>query len=191
MRLARGVGAAILVLSGLSAGARGAPMVTQPFVTPQHDVDVVYAMLPDEAGGGADATQRLRWSVALQAQRIDVPGAPTYVVTRHREHLTAAIRLDGRGVIEQAAPEAVPAPGQAASGGYTRLAGPAQDIAGRSCSEWQVSDASGQSTVLCLTDDGVMLRVRQGGRVLLLARSVSEATQPEALFVIPKTAAAP
>ena len=106
MRSARGVGAAILVLSGLSAGARGAPMVTQPFVTPQHDVDVVYAMLPDEAGGGADATQRLRWSVALQAQRIDVPGAPTYVVTRHREHLTAAIRLDGRGVIEQAAPEA-------------------------------------------------------------------------------------
>lgn len=182
-----GLCAALLVVSLAPLRAHGAE-AAQPFVTPQHDVDVVYAMLPAESGG-AEATQRLRWSAGLQAQRIDVPGAPTYIVTRHRDHLTAAIRLDGRGVIEQAAPEDVPVPGAAASGGYTRLAGPVQSIAGRSCTEWQVRDADGRQTVLCLGDDGVVLRVRQDARVLLLARSVSDTAQPEALFAIPKAGA--
>jgi hypothetical protein len=71
----------------------------------------------------------------------------------------------------------------AAGGAYVRRE-PGQ-VAGLACTNWQTADAAGQPTVICLTQDGVMLRASQAGNVLLEATMVAYGPQDPAAFVPP------
>jgi hypothetical protein len=57
-------------------------------------------------------------------------------------------------------------------------------IAGQACTDWATAGA-GTETVLCLTGDGVLLRVQAGGRTLVEANRVTYAPADPNLFAIP------
>ncbi len=182
MRQADRAAAALGLLVALAAGPSASAAEAAPFVTPQHDVDVTYVI------AGADPlmprlTQRMRWSAALWRQRLDPPGAAS-MITDYRAQTLLVIDPERRQALLLPAPanDVRPA-GQRAHGSYARIG--EQLVAGTRCTEWRMPDASGASSLVCFTADGVMLRASQGDRVLLEAVRVSYAPQDAALFSAP------
>jgi hypothetical protein len=181
--------AVLNVLLALSVpSAAHAQAAATPFVTPQRDVDVIYVIArPAEATGSAGIpgpvmTQRMRWSAALWRQRIDPPGAAV-MITDYRSHELLVIDPVRRQALQFPAPNSVMPPGVRASGSYVRLG--EQVVAGTPCTEWRTPDASGVSSQVCFTDDGVMLRARHDTEILMEAAQVRYAIQDPALFNLP------
>jgi hypothetical protein len=186
----------LVTLAALLAAA--APAVAQPvppFASPQRDVDILYAMpVPNGPAGPpgpaappglvAALTQRLRVQAATGLQRIDPPSPGTYMVTDGRtgrmtviqpaEHLATRVpSVGGR----------VPPPGQRATGSYVDAG--RETIAGELCTDWRTRDATGQDSLVCLTDDGMMLRIVQQGQLRAQAIKVARVPQPDPVFAIP------
>jgi hypothetical protein len=161
-----------------------------PFVVPQRDVDVLYAVPvqgPLPAGqpqGQAAVAQRMRFAVSPTRQRVDPPGPGTYMITDYAA---------GRMIVVQPAQHlatSLPAPGSPiaphgvrATGDYKRLG--VQAIAGAACTDWQTTDQSGNTSIVCLTEDGVLLRAMQAGRIMLQAVQLAYAPQAAAVFAVP------
>jgi hypothetical protein len=57
-------------------------------------------------------------------------------------------------------------------------------VAGVGCTDWETK-SGGPDTLLCLTDDGVLLRVQAGGHTLIEATAVTYAPEDGAIFTIP------
>ncbi|WP_428374665.1 hypothetical protein [Lichenicoccus sp.] len=183
---------AALVL-GVPAWPQGAP---NPFVTPQRDVDVTYLIAgPRSAAVDPGSalpppsvmTQRMRWSAALWSQRLD-PAGNAYMITDYRARRILVVdprRATATLLPLPATPPGggVQSPGLRATGRYDRLGEDA--VAGLPCTEWRTIDDGGADSVICLTPDGVLLRARHAGQVLLLASRVSYAAQDPALFAAP------
>lgn len=190
--MVRSIALVPVVLLGL-AGAAYAQSPDHPFVVPQHDVDVLYAVpLPVPAGQGSTQAgqpvkaieQRMRFAAGLQRQRVDPPGPGTYMITDYRsgrlimvqpaQHIATSIPAPGGPIA---------APGTRVTGDYSRLG--AQTIAGVSCTDWRTRDDSGNQSVVCLTEDGVMLRAMQADHVLVQAVRVAFDRQEPSLFDVP------
>jgi len=168
----------------LAAGAVPA-FADQPPLRPTRDVDVTYRAT---AGGQpADARvleQRVRWLVAAHLMRIDPPTTGLFVIIDYVARRMNVVRESNRSVIEMAAPEDMA--GMAASprrGGYTRHG--ADIVAGLPCTDWQTADRDGRPVLVCITDDGVLLRASSGDKILVSATSVRFAPQDPAAFRIP------
>lgn len=183
--------APILLLGMAAAGYAQAP--DHPFVVPQHDVDVLYAVpLPVPAGqAGSQAgqpvkaiEQRMRFAAGLQRQRVDPPGPGTYMITDYRAGQLIMVQPGQRIATSIPAPGGpIATPGTRATGDYTRL-GP-QTIAGVGCTDWRTRDDSGNQSVVCMTEDGVLLRAMQADHVLVQAVRVTFDRQDPTLFDVP------
>ena len=181
----------LLALAGPAVPAAAEAPAT-PFVTPQRDVDVTYLIAGPPASPGAlptAMTQRMRWSVSLWSQRLD-PAGNAYMITDYRAHRLLVVdpRLHSATMLPLPPAGArggsgVLAPGLRATGQYDRLG--RDNVAGTGCTEWRTLDDAGTQSVICLTDDGVLLRARHGPQVLLVASRVSYAPQDPALFSAP------
>ncbi len=174
--------AAILAFAGPAAAAQ---QPDRPFVVPQRDVDVLYAIpAAGLAPGSAAVGQRVRFAADPARQRVDPPGSGTYMITDYAARRLTVVQPDQRLATVLPAPGTPLAPhGMRADGAYRRLDG--RVVAGTPCTDWSTRDQAGTESVVCLTDDGVMLRASQAGRLLLQAVRVGYAPQPAAVFAVP------
>lgn len=166
-----GVAAALL---GAGAGAE------QPHLRPTRDVDVTYAL---DTGGGPALRERLRWDVAAQRLRIDPPTAGLYVIIDLKARRMSTVRAADQTVIETPAPPSATGLPDNAASGATRQG--EDRVAGLACTDWLVKDAAGEPMTVCLTPDGVLLRVRTPARTLLTATSVQYGAADPAAYTAP------
>ncbi len=144
---------------------------------PARDVDITYTI----TRGGQSLQEQTRWRAAEQEQRVDPPGTGVHFIMDFRQHRAWLVNDNSRSVMEMAAPRQGPLePGSATQ--FTRRG--ETTIAGLACTDWATS-GGGPETVLCLTADGVLLRVQAGGHTLVEASSVTYAPSDAALFQIP------
>ena len=144
----------------------------RPPTTPTRDVDVTY-----RAGQGDKVVQqRSRFRASDQRLRVDTPTPGVYAIVDYRAHTLAMVSDAERAVLD------MPAPAGPAPGGLPAMAPPAapaivrrgtDQVAGLACTEWETTDTTGQPTLACFTDDGVLLRARRGAQVLVVAARVA------------------
>jgi hypothetical protein len=154
-----------------------------PAMRPLRDVDVTYRV-PVPNTENTSLLQRLRWSVALGRERVDLPTSGNWVVVDTRAGTVTMVHDDSRQVIEVPAAPGSVLPGPAPGADAQRVG--AATVAGVSCTEWRTRDTIGRETVACLTADGVLLRAREGERTLLEAVEVRYAPQDESVFTVPR-----
>jgi len=160
-------------------GAAPAWAQNLPPATPARDVDVTY-----RAGqGNRVMEQRSRFQASGQRVRVDTPTPGVYAIMDLRARTLAMVSDAERAVLDMPAPAGGMAPGAPQSGRFVRRG--TDQVAGLPCTEWETADSTGQPTLACYTDDGVMLRARRGAQVLVAATRVTYAAQDPALFVVP------
>jgi hypothetical protein len=151
-----------------------------PKLQPTRDVDVTYRV-PVPGAGDASLLQRLRWSAARHAQRVDMPTSGNWMVLDFAHHRMTLVRDDSREVVDLPAPLAADQPG--AGAGFRRVG--TDSAAGLPCTLWHMVDTRGAETLACYTDDGVLLRATSGNRTMMEAVSVTYAAQDPAIFDTP------
>lgn len=150
----------------------------QPTLAPTRDVDITYRLAGPQ--GAPPAEQRVRWDVAGGRQRIDTPTPGLHIVVDRRTHHLASVRDAEKLVLEFDQSGMQPPPGVATL--YVRRGN--ATVAGLACTIWQLADAAG-TPQMCLTDDGVLLRVESGGQVAAEATRVVFGPSDPADFTIP------
>ncbi|MBV9735671.1 MAG: hypothetical protein JO209_07150 [Acidisphaera sp.] len=150
----------------------------RPQTLPTRDVDITYRI----TRGGQTMQERTHWLAAGEVQRIDPPdGGDTYMIMDHHDRQVAMVNANARTVVELTAPPPGPLePGSAAA--FAR--GGEETVAGLTCTDWQ-TQAADAPAVLCLTPDGVLLRLQAAGATLVEATSVQYAPADPAEFRIP------
>ena len=149
-----------------------------PFVFPQSDTAIVYVT------GGVGVRQTLRVSAGLGLQRVDAPGGGMAVITDTVHHTMIVLDNKAHAFSEGPAPPGTAdMRGKRAPADYARVGTAA--VAGLPCTEWATHDPSGHPVIVCLTDDGVLLRVRDRADILVEAASVEHAAQDPAMFAPP------
>lgn len=151
-----------------------------PHIHPLHDVDVTYKV-PVRHADDAVILQRLRWSAGLRRQRVDMPTTGSSIIVDFAAGHMQVVRDGTREVIESAAPPNALQPG--AGNGYTRQG--ASNVAGLPCINWRSIDEHGHETLVCYSDDGVLLRVSASGRMMMEAVTVKYGPQPAEVFQAP------
>jgi hypothetical protein len=154
----------------------------QPLLRPSRDVDVTYrATAPPD---GSAIEQRVRWLAAAQVMRIDPPSPGLHVIIDYVARRMSVVRDGIRSVVEMAAPDnpAGVIGGQAPVSFVRR--GQAT-VAGQTCTEWQTQDREARPALVCITQDGVLLRAGTAEQVRVSAVAVRYAPQDPAAFRIP------
>lgn len=167
------------------AMAMAQPVPEHPFVVPQRDVDVLYAVpIPAGSGSSTMLSQRRRFAIDPERQRIDPPGNGTYMITDYAARRTLVVQPLEHLATVLPMPGDAPAPhGMRTTAIYHRLA--PEQVAGVGCTDWNTQDSYGRVSTICLTDDGVMLRATQQGRVLVEALRVQYEPQDPSVFAVP------
>jgi hypothetical protein len=171
-------GAVVLALA-MSYGA--AASAEQPLLRPSRDVDVTYRAI---AQGGAAVEQRVRWLAATQTMRIDPPSPGMRVIIDYVARRMSVVRDQTRSVVDMAAPDSM----ADVIGGKLTLTYARRGqvtVAGRTCTEWQTEDRAAHKALVCITDDGVLLRAGTPDQVRISATAVNYAPQDPATFRIP------
>ena len=167
------LGVAGAVLSLLAVGEALAQ--TRPQLIPTRDVDVTYRVTQ----AGRTIEERVRWLAAEQLQRVDSSG-PVYMVVDHKARRLTLVNTAKRTVLAMEAPRRSPLDPD----GDAAFTNTGQDsVAGLPCTEWLM--AAGGAKQLCVTDDGVMLRVRDAGRTVAEATTVQYGQADPASFQVP------
>jgi hypothetical protein len=173
-----------LALAGLALAPGLARAADAPVLVPTRDVAVTYRM----DAGGRTVEQRMRWSVAARRMRIDPPTPGIFVLIDYAAGRMDVVREPERSFVEMAAPATLPGLGtpgaELREGRYVR--GGADEVSGMACTDWTTHDTKGRATEVCITADGVLLRVRLAGRVLADAARVEYGPQDPALFQLPR-----
>jgi hypothetical protein len=177
-RLLRGCGA--LAVSFVLWSAVQAAAEEKPPLFPDRDVDITY----EARVGDKMVKERVRWKAADRIERIDAVGRfhHPYILIDHRDQRVDFVDPRTRSVIEEANTAAGEL-GEIANATFTPL-GEAK-IAGFVCREWEAVISSSARRQVCFTEDGVLLRVRAGDQVLLLATRVRYRKLAESYFDIP------
>jgi len=188
--LRRRVGAAVspfgllFYLSGMTVAlAQTASPADRPQTLPTRDVEITYNI----TRGSQTLQEHTRWLAAEQAQRVDPPNiaatAGVYFIMDHKQRRAWLIDDGQHSVMDMGPPRHGPLDADSTTR-FTR-AGEAT-VAGLHCTDWATS-GGGPPTLLCLTIDGVLLRVQAGGHTLIEASKVIYAPADPALFEIPKS----
>lgn len=164
--------AALLVLGAGEALADDAP-----YTFPRSDVAVTYRV-------AGNLTQTLRVSAASGRERVDAPGGGLSMVTDTVAGTVLVLDNAGHRYEELPAPPGtVDARGRRAQGAYRKRG--AAVVAGLACTEWDTTDGAGRPVTLCITADGLMLRIRNSEATLAEAIDVQRAPQEASLFAVP------
>ena len=173
--------AGLLLPLGLARAADG------PVLIPTRDVAVTYRT----DVGDRVLEQRMRWSAAARRMRIDPPTPGIFLLIDYATRRMDVVRDPERSFVEMDAPATPPGLGSAGTpstqspeGRYER--GGADEVSGMACTDWTTHDTKGRATEICVTADGVMLRVRSDGRVLAGAARVEYGPQDPTLFELPR-----
>lgn len=172
--------------TGFTIGARAdetaAPALSGPYVTPSVDVDVQYEMpSPD---GGSPVHQEMRWQVVSLRQRVDPENSVIYMITSWQDHTLTVVDTLKHRISRMPVPgAALTPPGKVAPGPFQRLG--TDFVAGQYCVNWRTTDQDGRQSDACYTDDGIMVRAAQQGRVMVRAVSVTRGPQSDAVFAVP------
>jgi hypothetical protein len=164
----------------LSLAAVGYPLRSeeqQPQTTPTRDVDITYQITRP---GQPAIVERRRWLASQQLRRVDGPDGSATLFDQNRGEFTllnAANRTYRK--LEGLARKPM-----APQKGTTLTRGSEYKVAGLSCIDWSWMDDTETHTV-CLTPDGVLLRLIIDGQIVMQARSVLYAAQPPELFEVP------
>jgi hypothetical protein len=151
----------------------------RPLLTPSRDVDVIYSI----AGPEGPLEQRLRWGTAAGKLRVDPPTPGLFMVLDTHSHRMETVREQDHTVLQVDA-AATSLPGMPAAVEFIRRG--TAHIAGLDCTQWATIDNSGRPTLVCITEDGVLLRAAADGRVLAIATEVRYAAQADAVFRVPE-----
>lgn len=163
-------GAALVLLAFGEALAQ-----PRPQLIPTRDVEVTYRVTK----AGRTLEERVRWLAAEQVERVDSSG-PVYMIVDHKARRLTLINAAKRTVMAMGAPRQGPL-GSDNDAAFTNAG---QDsVAGLPCTDWLM--ATGGAKQLCVTDDGVMLRVRDGGSTVAEATTVQYGQADPATFQVP------
>lgn len=167
----------------LALCATGAPpaLADQPLLLPSHDVDVTYRAGSARDGSGVE--QRVRWLAASRTMRIDPPTPGLHVIIDYVARRMSVVRDATRSVVEMVAPDSMAGMIAGKPGAFARRG--ETTVAGRACTEWQTQDRDAHPVVVCITDDGVLLRASSAAQVRVSAVSVHYAPQDPQEFRIP------
>lgn len=162
-----------------------APPGQPPNLLPLHDVDISY--LTPGSGHGRELFQRMRWSADTRKMRVDAPAPGLFMVVDYANSRMYTVSDRDQLVLEGPAPRT----------GVTSLLGSPNEhsepftrvgrdkVLGIDCTEWRTRDTIGQDTVACISDDGVLLRAVSSNVIVVLAKTVSFATQGPDVFQLP------
>jgi hypothetical protein len=157
-------------------------LADQPLLRPSRDVDVTYRAAAPR--GGEAIEQRVRWLATAQVMRIDPPAPGLHVIIDYVARRMSVVRDGIRSVVEIAAPDN-PADmiGGAAPSSFVRRG--QATVAGQTCTEWQTQDREARPALVCITEDGVLLRAGTTDQVRVSAVAVRYAPQDPAAFRVP------
>ena len=171
--------AAALALSGAPATGLRAQSPKQPLMLPARDVDVTYEIIH----GGRALPQRMRWLAASRMLRIDPPVPDLFVIVDYERKRVSMIREKEHAVVDLAAPANFLTGLQSRLGSVVRQG--EDRVLGLPCIEWGTKDLRNEPAEACITADGLLLRVKSKGQVVLTAANVQYGPQEPALFRIP------
>ncbi len=150
-----------------------------PLMHPNRDVDISYRMTPES---GKPGTQRMRWLAAKAVMRIDVTGG-LYLLIDHRKNEMITVNPALRTmVVSLNPPHGLFDPDEALH--YEKIG--TNKIAGVPCTEWKRPDWARDPDRFCVSDDGMLLQVKQDKAVLMRALHVKAHPLNPALFDLPK-----
>jgi hypothetical protein len=173
-------------LLAVPALAQQAPAAMKP----TRDVAVTYRMAGAPTGAPAGTPQEIRmaWAVSAGKQRVDPPGAQGWMLIDQRAG-SAVMVMDAQRMVMTLPPQAAAAMTQGVPPGATFARKGIAQVAGQSCTEWDVKIPQGASTI-CLTEDGVMLRATtslpNGATSQVEATEVRYGAQDAARFEVPQ-----
>jgi hypothetical protein len=169
------------MLLALAAGPAAA--ADRPPLMPTRDVDVVYMMIQSDARGAPRVVEeRMRWAAGAGLLRIDPPTPGLWIVVNTRTRRMSTVRESDHSVLDIESAQAMPAPPPNAD--FLRHG--TDTVADVPCTEWRTTDMTGEATLACITEDGVLLRAIAAGGVLLEALHLSYAAQNLSVFEIPQ-----
>ncbi len=149
----------------------------RPQLFPTQDVDITYDVTRPQQ---PKIRQRFRWLAAEHLERIDGPGKATTIFDRSAHQITLLNPAGRTFRTLEGTPRGPPEP----TAGVELRRGGESVIAGLHCVDWSWADEVETHTI-CVTADGVALRVVVDGATIMLARSVSYGKQAPALFQVP------
>ena len=180
MWIRNGQGCAVILELCISWALPG--LADQPLLRPNRDVDVTYRAAAPQAGRAIG--QRVRWLAAAQTVRIDPLPTGLHVIIDYAARRMSVVRDATRSVVEMAAPDSLDGMiGGAAASEFVR--GGVATVAGLTCTEWQTLDREARPAVVCITNDGVLLRAGTADQVRVSAVAVVYAPQDPAAFRVP------
>ena len=149
----------------------------QPQELPTRDVDIRYQITrPDQP----TIIQRRRWLESERLVRIDGSGKSATIYDRNGHEITV-LDLANRTYLKlEGAPHLTLDPEK----GKTLTRGGESVIAGLHCTDWSWTEDVETQTI-CLTPDGVLLRLVVDGKTMMQALSVKYGRQPAELFQVP------
>jgi hypothetical protein len=177
MKRLRSLPPSAAVFALLLAGSPS-PAEERPPVTPTRDVDVTYDVTRPHQ---PKIRERVRWSASQHLQRIDGPDKSATIFD-HAAHEITLLNPKNRSYRKlEGTPRQPPGP----EAGDVLKRGDEAVVAGLHCVDWSwIVDV--ETRTVCLTPDGVLLRLAVDGQTIMQARSVSYGTQNSQLFQIPR-----
>jgi hypothetical protein len=165
--------AAVLLLAGGSSRAADAPQLS-----PTRDVDITYDVTRPQQ---PKIRQRVRWLAAEHLERVDGPDKATTIFDRATHEITLLVPASRtyRKLNGEARRPPAPEAGAALKRGDDAV------VAGLHCTDWSWTGEDLIVHVVCLTADGVLLRLVIDGQTIMQARSVSYGPQRPELFQVP------
>jgi len=163
--------AALLVASPLRAEEQ------PPQELPTRDVDINYQITRPQK---PMIIQRRRWLASERLVRVDGPDKSVTIYDRNAHEITVLNQANRTYVKLDGAPRLPldPEKGEALTRGSEFV------VAGLHCIDWSWT-VDVETRTVCLTPDGVLLRLVVDGKTVMQARSVSYARQPAELFQVP------
>ncbi len=161
----------------LAGSPLGAEEPTTPPLLPTRDVDISYrSTRPNQP----TIVERRRWSANDRLMRSEGPDKSTTLYDRDAHEITLLnpknrtyLKLEG-SLRQPLDPEK----------GKSLKRGEESVVAGLHCTDWSWTEDAETHTV-CLTPDGVMLRLVVDGKTVMEALSVKYRRQPAELFRVP------
>ena len=166
-----------IVLAVLLVGTPLRAQEQPPHELPTSDVDISYKIIRPHQ---PTIIQRRRWLASERLVRIDGPDKSATIYDRNAHEITVLNLANHTYLKLEGTPRLPldPERGKALQRGNESV------VAGLHCVDWSWTEDE-ETHIVCLTSDGVLLRLVVGGYTLMQARSVSYVRQPPELFRVP------